>query len=190
MPQNNKWLQEGAQTKITPEIKKLAKQLKGSNDLETIFNILFWIKKNLTFIKSWKWRERHLCTQTAEQIVKSKKSSGCGDKAIVFIALIRANGIPAKYVDAVDLDWLKAKNPKFVSDHIFVDVWIFNKWYIVDPTIGTINLSYLWPMGKKFLVYKKALDSWDMGIKNYKNLENKFKIFKEKWLNKPKAHKP
>jgi len=107
--QKNKWLQEGQQTKITREIKKLAKELKGSNDLETVFNILKWIKKNLKFVKSWKWRKKYLRKRTAEEIIKSGKSSGCGDKALVFVVLVRANNIPAKIVEAIDKDWLLEK---------------------------------------------------------------------------------
>ncbi len=186
MAQNNRWLREGRQTKITPEIKKLAKKLRGSNDLETIFNILKWIKENLKFVKPWKWREKYLRTRTVQEIIKSGRSSGCGDKALVFAALARINGIPAKIVDAIDKDWLLAKNPKFISGHSFVDVYLNKNWRIVDPTTGTIGLEHRWGGGKEFIIYKKALDFWEMNIKNYKDMEEKFKIFKERWLKKQK----
>jgi transglutaminase-like putative cysteine protease len=178
----NKWLQEGQQTKISKKIKKIAKSLRGDNSLEIIFNILFWIRKNLKFVKSWKWREKYLCRRTADQIIESKKSSGCSDKAIVFISLARGNNIPSRYVNVIDLDWLRAGKPKFVSNHIFVDVYISKKWYKIDPTNGTINIGYFWPTDKKFVLYKKALDSWDMDIRGYGDLEKSMAAFKDKWL--------
>ena len=183
MSQNKKWLQEGEQTRITPEIRKLAKKLKGSNDLETVFNILKWIKKNLKFVKSWKWRKKYLRTRTVQEIIKSSKSSGCGDKALVFATLVKANGIPAKIVETIDKDWLSAKIPRFISGHTFVDVYLNKKWQVVDPAIGNIGIGYHWPLGKKFVIYKKGLDFWEIGIRNYSDMEKKFNIFKKKWRN-------
>ena len=111
--------------------------------------------------------------------IKSGKSSGCGDNAAVFVALARMNNIPARMVECVDRDWLLGRCPKSISGHVFVDVCINECWRVVDPTIGNVSMSYNWPLGKEFIIYKKGIDSWDMNIKNYKDLEEKFGIFKK-----------
>jgi len=180
MPKINDWLTEGEQTKFSPLVKKLANQLKGSDDYETAFNVLVWIKKNLKYIESWKWRERYLCKRTAEQIIKSRKSSGCGDKATVFAALLRANSIPVKYVIVIELDWLE-KEMQYIWGHAFADVFLNGKWRVADPAVGNIGIGYNWASKKKFVIYKKCLDYTDAGIGSYKDMEEKFGIFKKKW---------
>lgn len=150
MKTNNKWLQQGQQSKITPAIQKIAKKLKRSNGLDTIFNIIQWNNKNIKYVKNTKWRTKQLRARTADEIIKSKKSSGCGDKSLVFAILARANNIPARLVEAIDNNWLLTKKTKGIYGHVFVDVYIDKKWRIVDPTMGTININYRWPLNKRF----------------------------------------
>ncbi|MBI4708700.1 MAG: transglutaminase domain-containing protein [Candidatus Portnoybacteria bacterium] len=164
------FLQSGEQTKITPKIKKIAKRLLGRNDYETAFNTFRWIKANLKHIQSWPWRRDNLRKRTAAQVIKSKKASGCGDRAVVFASLMRANGIPAKIVEALDTEWLKSQG-EIISGHVFVDLYIDRQWRITDPTVGTINLDYAWPAGKRFTICWKGLDSWELGIKDFKDLK-------------------
>lgn len=184
MQQEKKWVRSGQQTKMTPEIKNLAKILKGRDQFDTIFNIFKWIKGNLKFVKSWEWRRQNLRKRTAQEIIKSRKVSGCGDKAVIFAVLARANDIPAKIVETLEEEWLIAKVSSPVSGHVFVDVFINGKWIIADPTIGNLGIGYNWPLGKRFVIYKKGLDSWNIGIKKLDDLRSKFLKFKEEYKTK------
>ena len=75
MQTNRKWLKQGQQTKITIEIKKIANELKASNEIDTIFNIIQWLNSNLKHNKNNKWRIEYLRARTADQILKSRKIS-------------------------------------------------------------------------------------------------------------------
>ena len=167
------FLQEGGQTKITPEIKQIAESIEG-DDLIFIFYLLEWIHNNIAY-KGGKlpkgiefndiFRQR-----TAEQIIKEGYSSGCSDFTLAFIPIARAKGIPTKYVECINENYFKS-NLQNVAGHVFAECYIRDKWITVDPSAGSlfINKNY-----SKYVVYEKGLDSWDLGIKGLRTMRERF----------------
>ncbi len=169
----NRFLQEGLQTKLTSQIKSLAKELKANSELETILKMLKWIGEN---IKMNRERPDVFRLRTADQILSDKYSTGCTDYALIFIALSRAAGIPTKYVELLSRQWLESDETK-IHGHVIGEVSVNKRRLYVDPTQGSISIYPTSGM----IIYDKGLDSWDLGIKNRDSLEEKFYKFREKY---------
>ncbi len=182
-PGQKEFLNSGKQTKITPTVKKLANELKNSNPYEFIFNFFAWKREGLKLIKGIKAKIKLLRKRTADEIIKSGEVTGCGDIAIVFASVARANGIPARVVETLEENWLKEGNTKYISGHVFVDVDINGRWLMIDPTLGNINSNYVWGNDRRFIVYKKGLDSWDIGIKDFTTLKKAARELRKKTQN-------
>ncbi|MFC1700600.1 transglutaminase-like domain-containing protein [Patescibacteria group bacterium] len=166
----SKYLKSGSQTEITPDIQKIAESF-TKQGLDLILEILQWIHPYFEHQSSDKkniFRKR-----TADEIIKSKMVTGCTDYALVFIALARAKGIPTKYIETIRRRWLDIGKEDQIEGHIFAECFINNNWYIVDPQEHTIRIDYL-----RFEIYKKGLDSWDIGIHNFDELKEQFLKFK------------
>lgn len=189
---NNKYLQGGGVTQITPRVKRIANQIPGESK-EFIKNTFRWFEEN-GFYKSVseKDRRRLLDTEhlqrTADQILESGYTIACGEQAIIFIVLCRAKGVPVKYVEAVGLDWLQQENDENMHEHAFVEVYLDGEWNLVDPARRKIydNLSYRelgfvkWAEGIDFRGLRNSEDkhySW----KNLAVLKKETVAFKRQW---------
>lgn len=170
------WLKEGEQTQITSRIKEISTLFKDK-DLSTIKEILFWIKNNFK-LKNFGHKIKR--SRTADQIIRSKFLTGCGDNALVLIALCRAKKIPALFVETINENWLNDKSIKdFIEGHIFVKILLNDKIYLIDPVSVTISkdIKYIHNK-KKHILIKEGLDSWDLG---FYNTEDLIKFLKEKY---------
>lgn len=173
--QIKKYLNDGSQTEITPNIEKVAASF-NSKRLELIFEILQWVQKNIKHADSVEFKNDFFRKRTASEIVKSKIATGCTDYALVFIALARAKKIPTLYVEAIRRKWLDIGDEQYIEGHVFAECFIGGRWYIIDPEGGAIQIAY-----QRFIIFEKGLDSWDIGIKNINDLKSKFLKFKEKY---------
>jgi transglutaminase-like putative cysteine protease len=169
------YLKNTEQISITDNIKKIANKFQ-QNDLDLILEILNWIFNNFKDIENDKEEKIKLFRKrTAEEIIKSKKVTGCTDYAVIFISLARARGIPTKYVEAVRKKWLDIGDGDHIEGHVFAECQIKGKWYIIDPQEGAIRADY-----RRYVVYKKGLDSWSIGIRSFENLRERFLDFKKR----------
>lgn len=173
-----KYKDEGQQTKITEYISSIVKNFKKAG-IASVLEILSWIHKNIKEKqlppeeKSKIFRKR-----TADEIIRSGFATGCTDFGLVFITLLRARGIPAKYVEAIETEWLEKGGDSSIHGHVFSEVYFNGEWFIVDPQAALIKAWY----GKRYVIYAAGLDSWDIGIANFEDLKNKFSEFRDKWL--------
>ncbi|MBU1292284.1 transglutaminase-like domain-containing protein [Patescibacteria group bacterium] len=173
------YIKDTEQIKITGNIKNIADNFK-EKDLDLILEICNWIFNNFKNIENDKEEKMKLFRKrTADEIIESKKLTGCTDYAIVFIALARAKEIPTKYIEAIRKRWLDIGDQNHIEGHIFVECLIGNKWYIIDPQEGAIRTDY-----RKYAIFKKGLDSWGIGIRNFDDLKGKFLEFKEEYKSK------
>lgn len=108
------FLKSGEQTKITPEIQKLADKLQRLNELETIFNILKWIDKHIKHERN----PEVFRLRTADQILSDKYATGCTDFALLYIVLSRAVKLPTKYVELLSMRWLVSDDEKFYKTRV------------------------------------------------------------------------
>ncbi len=131
--------------------------------------------------------------RTAEDVVLSGCACGCTDYTHAFVAIARAKGIPATVLETISERWLSSmvQNQQWDSEvygHFYSEVYLEDeeKWDIVDPTKGWFTAwdeqYVLGPIppawndlneyysdasgvgGAKYLVFERALDSWNYGI--------------------------
>lgn len=154
------------QTKITKEIIQISKQFNGK-DLNTLKEVLFWLKRNLRFDPKFAKKR----SRTADEILRSKISTGCIDTALAFIGLAKTLEFKVTFVDCVMKDWLIDKNPKnTIRGHIFCKVFIKEKIFIVNPTEGTISNKKIYlNRDKEYVPLKEGDDSWDIGFEDTKD---------------------
>ncbi|MFH1551932.1 MAG: transglutaminase-like domain-containing protein [bacterium] len=169
-----KYLKNTKQITITESIKNISDGFQQKNT-DLILEILDWIFNNFKNIENNKKEKNKLFRKrTADEIIESRKTSGCTDYAIVFIALARAKGIPTKYIEAIRKRWLDIGDENCIEGHIFAECLIKNRWYIIDPQEGSIRADY-----RRYVIFKKGFDSWDIGIRNLEDLREKFLSFRE-----------
>lgn len=164
------FLKSGEQTQITPQIQKVADHLKGSSELETVFNLLKWIDKNIEHKKN----PEVFRTRTSDQILNDKYATGCTDFALLYIAFSRALKFPAKYVELLSMKWM-ASNEEMIEGHVIAEVKVGDDWIFVDPTRGSVSIKPTSGM----MIYDKGLDSWDLGLKNGNDVNERFYKYRE-----------
>jgi transglutaminase-like putative cysteine protease len=188
----NKYLKEGRVTQITPRVKQLANQIPGKGR-QFVENLLRWLEKSSYFGEiPKKNREKLFATEhlqrTAEEILKSGHTIACGEQAIIFIVLCRAKGIPVKYVEAVGLDFLQAKDDSHIHSHAFVETYLNNRWVLVDPSRRKIynEINY---EKRGFARWAEGIDFRDLKDENGKHyswqnldiLKKETRAFKKRW---------
>jgi len=173
----SKYLKTGGQTEVTPELKKLVSKIPG-DDLVYIANSLGWVRNNVRAKTDISNKDELFRKRTAVEIVESGFSTGCTDTALVFITLSRAKGIPTKYIEAIDKRWLDSKRDGGeIKGRIFAECLIDGKWHKVDPAMLTIHAERVYP---HHVIFAEGLDSWDIGIRSFEDLKEKFYSFREK----------
>lgn len=170
-----KYLKSGHQTEITEEIKKITQSF-NKEGVDLIFEILAWLHKNLRTEKDENVKKEVFRKRTAHEIIKDGFATGCTDWALAFIVLARTKGIPTKYVETIRRRWLEQDKNDPIEGHIFAEVYLNNHWYIIDAEEANIKDWY-----DRWIIFKKGLDSWDIGIKDYSDLERQFLEFREKY---------
>jgi len=178
MSDSEKYIEPGKQTLITSDIKERVLDFKG-----TTIDIIREILDTLRDFRMERFNKEIFRKRTANEIIKSGFVTGCTDYALVFIVLSRACGIPVKYVETIDKEWLINGGNSFTG-HIYSKIYdeSKNEWIWVDPMRGRIgdNLEDF-----QRVIYKEGLDSWDIGIFDFESLEKVFLEFRDNWL---KAH--
>jgi len=169
-----RFLQSGAQTQITPEIKKISEGFQGEA-IEKASQITSFLRR----LQQTRFDNEVFRKRTAAQILSDNYVTGCTDSALVFVALARASGLPAKYVETIDKSWLE-KGGGSIGGHIYGQVFDDEKkgWVWVDPMGGQVDI----PVPSERVVYKEGLDSWDIGITDFDSLRKLFETFRNEWL--------
>jgi len=147
------FLKSGRQTEITEKIDILVSPIEESDKIEVMFSILKAIHKNLKPNYAPEIKNKLIRTRAVDEILESGFVTGCTDYALVAAALFRASNIPAVYVETFRRKWLEG-NEKFIEGHIFVEIYLNNRWLIVDPENACVKGWH-----DRFIVYKRGLDS-------------------------------
>jgi len=186
------WLNEGPQSRITPAIALAATQISGSNRRESLYKVVEYVWKNFSFNN---WHSDKAFALTADELFQNRKLGGCSDFALVSLALFRSAGIPSRLVITANADWMLAfqKNDLLITTgHVFVEAYLEEKWYLVDPTNRILfegydetQLSY--PNREYFCL--RGTDYWDMGVTGVSDLNSVLRkeavIFKTEQYKEP-----
>lgn len=126
-------------------------------------------------------------TSTASQILSKGVFKQSTHYATAFITLARAKGIPALLVKATAV-----KNGAVTNSpgHDFVEVYVDNSWYLIDPNFGYIYENYdvnNWclptiPGADGCIAFAKGLSAIDMGIREYNIAKLKDLAFRGKTI--------
>lgn len=165
----NVFLQVGDQTKITPAIRRVANGFNAKKDVSTLQQIFQWMRSNL------RGGEGEKFARTADEIISSRIATGCTDYGLAFASLARAKGIPTVFVQSAKLDWIELLvhsapgSSHSIHGHIYVEVYIDGKPYLVDSTAGKMFLGYnpsnlSLPDG--YYAFAKSIEVWDSGVAN------------------------
>lgn len=128
------YLAQGEQTRISnpAAFDWLRGKPKGLAQLGAIFE---WLRK----FEAYNSGGSNIGTATVDGILASKRLSGCHDFALVFAAVARELGYPAVIVETADVGWIthfrKGEEGPHVG-HVFVEVFLTDKWILVDSTRG------------------------------------------------------
>ncbi|MFQ5475118.1 MAG: transglutaminase domain-containing protein, partial [Candidatus Nanoarchaeia archaeon] len=181
--------QQGPQTMLAYEVKQAAEQIANASTYKGVVqNIMNWISQNLgseTCNEDARSLERH-----AKEIIVSKCAVSSEDLTVAFVALSRAKGIPAKYVQAVEESWLACVNDYSIDaenclprrTQAFSEVYIDDKktWYAVDVAAKAFTEK---DMGEHFvpkgeysgstmLTLGYGRDAWSLNIRDQESMNS------------------
>jgi len=157
-------------------------------------------QKSISHLKSvYLWKEREFETYSAggatigvvtvDEILEERRLGGCNDHALLFIAVVRALGYPAVFVNTNSIAWMElyqiGKSKGYIG-HIFAEVYVDGKWVLIDstggyyieegydPTNPVIPLKGAIAGSSEevygFYVINKGIDEWDLGIHKMKDI--------------------
>lgn len=162
------------QSEITPAIQEVADQLEGETRRERMLKAVDYIWTQFSYDN----RESHLSfTRTADELFQTRVLGGCSDFALVQSVLFRALGIPTRLVVTADVEWMKnyKTNKLYMTrGHVFIEVYLENRWYLVDTAYRSIYLDYKvfkrsYPRNMFFCF--RGTDYWELGIKSIADVD-------------------
>ncbi|MBN1162149.1 transglutaminase domain-containing protein [Patescibacteria group bacterium] len=171
------FLNEGHLTKIDSIVQGVVDGIKGDK-FEYLIGILDYLDKNLPFDRTKGFIEL-FNKRTASQIITDKFSTGCTDTALVFVTLSRAKGVPTKYVETLSKRWLEDPQASMIRGHAFAEVYLNNRWYVVDPDMKNIRVNN--SVYDFFEIYAVGLDPYEMGLTSFDDMKKIFLKYKEDW---------
>ncbi len=111
------------------KVQKAVRDLKSRDAVETVNNVLAWMKKNITYRRDQK-SIVELDFKTVDDILE-RGHAECRGYTVLFVALCRAAGVPARPVWGVAL--LPGSKPDYAS-HNWAEVYVAGVgWVPVDP---------------------------------------------------------
>ena len=156
---------------FTPLIRNLSERITdgADSDFERARRIYDWVTTHMRYFYV---RNYGTYTNISEYSAVNLRGD-CGFHAILFIALCRAAGIPAKWQSG----WFIT--PYYAGPHDWAQVYVEGKWYPVDASFGNKNRHT--PLENEF--YFGNLDAFRMVAND--DLLSPFSPFKRHWRSDP-----
>jgi len=152
------YLQNTSFTQATKVIKDTLEKVKHYQEKNTLYGkISFYISNHLKRRSLENKNFDEFRKRTAEDIILSGETNGCGETGLVFIALAREAGIPCKYVETLQEKNIKEK-PTIVEGHIFTDIFVNGSWKQYDPLRGFVNKKGYWIGDEEYIKIGEGLD--------------------------------
>lgn len=173
------YLEQGEQSQISDPtvLDELRVEEQGLDHLGEIYR---WLKREFT---AYSAHGRTIGVVTADQLLTDRQLGGCHDHGLVYAAVVRELGYPAVMVRTSSIAWVE----KFQAGeqgphigHVFVEVYLHQKWVLIDSTNGWyVEEGYdpadpVIPLkgpiaGSSeeiygFYVERKGIDTWGFGI--------------------------
>ena len=129
------YVSEAPHVKFTDQIRRLSQELAGAdtNALVKARKFYNWISENIKY----SYALEYSTIRNISDYCLTKKYGDCGQEALLFIALCRANGIPARWQSG----WLTMPGGKTIHDWTEIYILPYG-WVPVDPYMGIFAMQY------------------------------------------------
>lgn len=169
------------QSQVGEEILSFSQMIGDINSIEDVAKLYKIFKEE--FDRDSK-QEMEKFKRTTEEIVKSRIYSGCNDAGLVLSTILRLKGIPTVFVSSAHTSWIKNhqeqnEDARKVQGHIFLEIYLNNKWYLFDSMAGMIYDNYDYTnlsLPKDYYVFRKTLNNHNFGAYT---LEDDIRIMQE-----------
>lgn len=163
------WLAPGKQSDVTPAIADFAAQLKSGHITrrQQLWSIIESLKGRFKYDLDMSVVANE---RSAHQVLESGVLGDCTDYALMTATLSRAMGIPARVVYGASAHWIDAlqRGVAYIpSSHAFVEVYLENDWFLVNPAWSRIEgraSDYLEVLPGAYLPNTRMVDFWAIGI--------------------------
>jgi hypothetical protein len=155
------YLEGGQYTEITNLVRTISDRLKKQRG-RMPWDVVSEHVKGLRHDASEK--DKLFRKRTASEILKSGFTTGCTDRAIVFLALARALGTPARYVETFEKQWLDNPNFNNIQGHVFVDIYDGQGRRGYEPTQGFVDVKNYKLNGKTHVPVADGLDFGELYV--------------------------
>jgi transglutaminase-like putative cysteine protease len=148
------FLEEGQYTQIDETVRKITEDLRASE--RSTWGAISGYLAGLRYDDSNKYDIYR--SRTASEILNSQYVTGCTDRALAFIVLARAMGIPTRYVETFEKKWIDDEAQRGISGHIFVDILTEKGWRAYEPLSGFAPNNQYVKNGRQYVEFGKGLD--------------------------------
>lgn len=122
-----------------------------------------YVQSMPTRVRPDKFRRRNASQIIREGYISemSRGHGGCTDRALVFISLARALGVPTRYLETLGLDYINLPEIK-IHGHVIVEVGYGHPllWNGFDPSKGHVQIKegHYFISGREYVVAGAGLD--------------------------------
>jgi hypothetical protein len=173
------YLQHGEQSRISdPSVLDSLRAERQS--LGQLRDIYLWLKREFT---AYAAGGKTIGVVTVDQLLADRQLGGCHDHGLVYAAVARELGYPAVMARTVSIAWVErfqAGEQGNHVGHVFVEVFLNDKWILIDSTNGWFLIDGYNPADPViplqgniagsndetygFYIERKGVDTWDFGI--------------------------
>ena len=134
-PELKKYTSEGPHVVFTPELRALSKQIVGdeTNPCLKAKKCFDWVAENIKY----SYAIEYSTIRNISDYCRTKGYGDCGQEALLFIALCRLNGVPARWQSG----WNTFSGDK--SNHDWSEIYLAPYgWMPADPYMGIFAMRY------------------------------------------------
>ena len=156
-------LENTGQNEMSEEMKSFAEALP---EIKTIEDLKFLDEKYYSMFSYEKNAGGMRMNLASSEIFEKKLYRGCSDIGLSIAPILRYKKVPTIYVDTARLNWIKNMSAN-TDGHIFLEVFLDNKWYLYDPTRHLVYDNYNpdnYSLPNDYYVFAKGLNAWQLGI--------------------------
>lgn len=174
-----KYMEQGDQSHISDPtvLDPLRSDVQSMAHLGEIYR---WLKQEF---EAYRAGGKTIGVVTVDDLLVERRLGGCHDHGLVYAAVARELGYPAVMARTVSIAWaqrFQAGEQGPHVGHVFVEVYLADRWVLVDSTNGWyLEVGYdpadpVIPLKGQiagsndesygFYVERKAIDTWAMGI--------------------------
>ena len=142
-PELEVYTEESKYVLLDPYIRNKARQLATKDAVETLYNLGEYVRRNMNYSIT------QMKVENSSWIMENKRGV-CSHYTILFMALARSLGIPARFVSGVAY----SNKDKVLREHAWAEVWLPEEgWIPYDITFG----QYGW-LDASHIIMKRSAD--------------------------------